>query len=82
MKLTELEQKFLEVFKNNSQEVGTGEENIFEDVTSYVLDYESEELNMKKSQVKGIIGDLVKKNVLVMDEINGENALIYYEKEE
>lgn len=76
--LTELEKKFLEVFVQDAQEL---DDDLYEDITKYLIEYACDEMKMTKSQIKGVIGSLVNKEILRMDEVNGDNALIYDAKE-
>lgn len=76
--LTELEKRFLEVFVQDAQEV---DDELYEDITKYLIEYACDEMHMTKSQIKGVIGSLVNKEILRMDEVNGDNALIYDAKE-
>lgn len=75
--MTELENKFIKEFKKIAQDFG----DCFEEVTTYILPIISEEMNLSINQVKGIIGSLVNKQILIISEVNGENSIIYFEEE-
>ncbi len=65
--LTELEQKALNIIENYGEET-----------EEYILPEISEKLGITINQVKGVVGSLVKKKLVVIGNCNGENTLIHY----